>query len=78
MTQNALHAATATLKERAVAALNQAKEHRKAWLYNPGQRRVRRAPNVAFDNPGTAADGLRTPQHGVVMSQSDADHLCDG
>ncbi|MDH3638217.1 MAG: DUF1329 domain-containing protein [Gammaproteobacteria bacterium] len=40
--------------------LNQAKEHRKAWLYNPGQRRVRRAPNVAFDNPGTAADGLRT------------------
>lgn len=40
--------------------LNQAKEHRKAWIYNPGQRRVRRAPNVAFDNPGTAADGLRT------------------
>ncbi len=24
--------------------LNQAKEHRKAWVYNPGQRRVRRAP----------------------------------
>ncbi len=40
--------------------LNQAKEHRKAWIYNPGQRRVRRAPNVAFDNPGTASDGLRT------------------
>jgi len=40
--------------------LDQKKEHRKAWLYNPGQRRVRRAPNVAFDNPGTAADGLRT------------------
>ena len=40
--------------------LDQAKEHRRAWLYNPGQRRVRRAPNVAFDNPGTAADGLRT------------------
>lgn len=40
--------------------LNQAKEHRKAWVYNPGQRRVRRAPNVAFDNPGTASDGLRT------------------
>jgi len=40
--------------------LNQVKEHRKAWLYNPGQRRVRRAPNIAFDNPGTAADGLRT------------------
>ena len=40
--------------------LNQNSEKRKAWLYNPGQRRVRRAPNVAFDNPGTASDGLRT------------------
>ncbi|MEN8128636.1 MAG: DUF1329 domain-containing protein [Pseudomonadota bacterium] len=40
--------------------LDQSREHRKAWLYNTGQRRVRRAPNVAFDNPGTAADGQRT------------------
>lgn len=40
--------------------LDQNKENRKAWIYNPGQRRVRRAPNVAFDNPGTAADGQRT------------------
>jgi Protein of unknown function (DUF1329) len=40
--------------------LNQNKENRKVWLYNPGQRRVRRAPNVAFDNPGTASDGMRT------------------
>ena len=40
--------------------LNQVKEHRNAWLYNPGQRRVRRAPNVAYDNPGTAADSMRT------------------
>ena len=40
--------------------LDQAKEPRKAWVYNPGQRRVRRAPNVAHDNPGTAADGQRT------------------
>jgi hypothetical protein len=40
--------------------LDQVKEHRNAWLYNPGQRRVRRAPNVAYDNPGTAADGMRT------------------
>lgn len=40
--------------------LNQARQHRLAWVYNPGQRRVRRAPNIAFDNPGTAADGLRT------------------
>jgi hypothetical protein len=40
--------------------LNQAEEARKAWVYNPGQRRVRRAPNIAYDNPGTASDGLRT------------------
>jgi hypothetical protein len=40
--------------------MNQVKEHRSAWLYNPGQRRVRRAPNVAYDNPGTASDSMRT------------------
>ena len=40
--------------------LDQVKEPRKAWTYNPGQRRVRRAPNVAYDNPGTASDGQRT------------------
>ncbi len=40
--------------------MDQFKEPRKAWLYNPGQRRVRRAPNVAFDNPGIASDGMRT------------------
>ncbi len=40
--------------------LNQVAEPRKAWVYNTGQRRVRRAPNVAYDNPGTAADGMRT------------------
>ncbi len=40
--------------------LNQKAQPRQAWVYNPGQRRVRRAPNVAYDNPGTASDGLRT------------------
>ena len=40
--------------------INQIAEPRSAWTYNPGQRRVRRAPNVAYDNPGTASDGLRT------------------
>jgi len=40
--------------------LDQSIENRKAWVYNPGQRRVRRAPNVAFDNPGTNSDNLRT------------------
>ncbi len=40
--------------------LDQSIENRRAWVYNPGQRRVRRAPNVAFDNPGTNSDNLRT------------------
>lgn len=40
--------------------MDQVKEPRSAWVYNTGQRRVRRAPNVAYDNPGTAADGMRT------------------
>ncbi len=40
--------------------LNQIKEPRLAWLYNAGQRRVRRAPQVSYDGPGTASDGLRT------------------
>jgi len=39
---------------------DQITDPRKAWNYNPGQRRVRLAPQVAYDNPGTAADGLRT------------------
>ena len=40
--------------------INQVREPRNAWTYNPGQRRVRRAPNIAYDNPGTSSDGLRT------------------
>src|SRR5690554_6261555 len=40
--------------------LDQVAEPRRAWLYNAGQRRVRRAPQVAYDGPGTAADGMRT------------------
>ena len=40
--------------------IDQVKEPRLAWQYNPGQRRLRRAPNVGYDNPGTASDGLRT------------------
>lgn len=40
--------------------IDQVKEPRLAWIYNAGQRRVRRAPQVAYDGPGTAADGLRT------------------
>jgi hypothetical protein len=39
---------------------DQVRQPRQAWTYNPGQRRVRLAPNIAYDNPGIAADGLRT------------------
>jgi hypothetical protein len=40
--------------------MDQVKEARRVWAYNGGQRRLRRAPSVAYDNPGQAADGLRT------------------
>src|SRR5690606_31199989 len=40
--------------------IDQVAEPRKAWIYNAGQRRVRRAPQVSYDGPGTAADGQRT------------------
>ena len=40
--------------------MDRIKTPRQAWTYNTGQRRVRRAPNVAYDAPGTASDGLRT------------------
>jgi hypothetical protein len=40
--------------------INQVEEPRRAWGYNAGQRRVRKAPNLAYDTPVAAADGLRT------------------
>ncbi|MBO3274315.1 DUF1329 domain-containing protein [Pseudomonas schmalbachii] len=40
--------------------IDQVEEPRQAWMYNAGQRRVRRAPQVAYDGPGVATDGLRT------------------
>ena len=40
--------------------IDQVAEPRAAWVYNAGQRRVRRAPDVAYDGPGNASDGLRT------------------
>jgi hypothetical protein len=39
-------------------SLNPVVQPRSAWVYNPGQRRVVRAPNVAYDNPSSATDGL--------------------
>lgn len=40
--------------------LDQVKAPRRAWGYNSGQRRVRKAPSLAYDTPIAAADGLRT------------------
>jgi len=48
--------------------LDQVKEPRLAWIYNAGQRRVRRAPQVAYDGPGTAADGMRTADNFDLFS----------
>ncbi|PJE42984.1 MAG: DUF1329 domain-containing protein [Pseudomonas sp.] len=48
--------------------IDQVKEPRLAWIYNAGQRRVRRAPQVAYDGPGTAADGMRTADNFDLFS----------
>lgn len=40
--------------------IDQTKESRLAWTYNPGQRRVLRAPEVSYDTPVSTSDGLRT------------------
>ncbi|MDX1589145.1 MAG: DUF1329 domain-containing protein [Oleiphilaceae bacterium] len=48
--------------------IDQVKEGRSAWLYNSGQRRVRRAPNVAYDGPGTNTDGQSTADNLDLMN----------
>src|SRR5690606_5966560 len=40
--------------------IDQTREARLAWTYNPGQRRVLRAPEAAYDSPLSTSDGLRT------------------
>ncbi|RDE24387.1 DUF1329 domain-containing protein [Motiliproteus coralliicola] len=44
----------------AIDPVNQAKEPRQAWQYIPGQRRVRRAPTIAFDTPNAQFAGQAT------------------
>lgn len=39
--------------------IDQVADPRRAWIYNAGQRRVRRAPQLAYDGPGQASDGQR-------------------
>jgi hypothetical protein len=40
--------------------VDQNKNPRSAWVYNPGQRRVRLAPSIAYDSPLVGGDGQRT------------------
>lgn len=39
--------------------VDQAKEPRSAWIYNSGLRRVRRAPDLAYDNVSDGTEGMR-------------------
>ncbi|MBI5444071.1 MAG: DUF1329 domain-containing protein [Deltaproteobacteria bacterium] len=50
--------------------VDQHKQPRMAWVYNPGQRRVRRAPEYAFDNPWAGSDGLKTIDSVVMFNGS--------
>ncbi len=43
-----------------IESLNALKTPRKAWVYNPGTRRVRRAPDIAYDYKPTANQGITT------------------
>ncbi len=40
--------------------IDQTTETRLAWTYNPGQRRVLRAPEISYDSPVATSEGLRT------------------
>jgi hypothetical protein len=40
--------------------LDQVKQIRAAWIYNAGQRRVRRAPELSYDNITDGTEGMRT------------------
>jgi len=41
---------------------------RKAWIYIPGARRVRRAPNVGYDGPDGVSSGTRTYNDNFMFS----------
>jgi hypothetical protein len=40
--------------------IDQVKQPRMAWTYSSGQRRVRRAPHLAYDAPSQAGEDMRT------------------
>ena len=43
-----------------IESLNAFKTPRKAWVYNPGTKRVRRAPDISYDYMPSASQGLTT------------------
>ena len=43
-----------------IESLNAYKTPRKAWVYNPGTRRVRRAPDIAYDYKPSSSQGITT------------------
>ena len=43
-----------------IESLNAFETPRKAWVYNPGTRRVRRAPDISYDYMPSSAQGLTT------------------
>ncbi len=43
-----------------IESLNAFQNPRRAWVYNPGTRRVRRAPDIAYDNYNSFSQGLTT------------------
>ena len=48
--------------------LNQSEHPRMAWQYLPGQRRVRRAPTVAYDTPNPGSSGLSTYDDAFIFN----------
>lgn len=43
-------------------------DQRRAWVYNPGQRRVRRAPTVAYDTPYSGSESLMTNDQALMFN----------
>lgn len=48
--------------------IDQVKEPRMAWVYNAGQRRVRRAPQISYDSPSTTGDGQHTSDNYMMYN----------
>lgn len=52
--------------------VDQVKEGRSSWIYNAGLRRVRRAPDFAYDNIVDGTEGMRTTdQHNAFNGATD-------